>query len=158
MRFDNVIECAGTSAADVKGIPGKMSKIVRRKLPVEPIKILSKKKKRKKKKLEEMSFSNPFPGNIPRPINKKELIRALRMNVAAEEDAAATYEAQAEATDNKLAKKVLIAIANEERIHIGEFKKLINILTKGEEALFFKKGKQEVSDMEKELKWSLKKL
>jgi len=154
MKLENVInetDCvSSTAAADVKGIPGKMGKIIRRKLPVEPTKILGRKKK-KKKKLQEMTFTNPFAANIPRLMSKSELIRTLRINVAAEEEAVATYEAQAEATDNKLAKKVLREVANEEKAHIGEFKKLINILTKGKEAVHFSRGKKEVSDLVKEL-------
>ena len=55
-----------------------------------------------------------------------ELIRAMRINLSAEEDATSLYMAHADATDNELAKKVLIDIANEERVHVGEFQRLIS--------------------------------
>ena len=50
----------------------------------------------------------------------------------------------AEATDNVLAKAVLIDIANEERVHVGELIRLLGILTKGKEDEFLLKGKSEV--------------
>jgi len=92
-------------------------------------------------------FVNPFSGKIPdRKLTKEELIRALRLNVAAEHEATHTYMAHAEATDNPLAKAVLIDIANEERVHVGEFARLIAILT-GDEDEFLKDGAQEVDVM-----------
>jgi len=57
-----------------------------------------------------------------------------------------TYLAHAEATDNPLAKKVLIDIANEERVHAGEFARLISILTEDEDD-FLEQGAQEVDEM-----------
>ncbi len=72
------------------------------------------------------NFSNPFVGNVPdRKMTLEELVRAMRLNVAAEEEATFLYMAHAEATDHPLAKKVLIDIANEERVHVGEFNRLI---------------------------------
>jgi rubrerythrin len=68
------------------------------------------------------------------------------MSLAAEHEAVHLYLAQAEATDNKLAKKVLIDIANEERVHAGEFMRLIALLT-GDEDQFLAKGKKEVDEM-----------
>jgi rubrerythrin len=92
-------------------------------------------------------FVNPFSGKIPdRKLTKEELIRALRLDLAAEHEATHTYMAHAEATDNPLAKAVLIDIANEERVHVGEFARLIAILT-GDEDEFLQKGTQEVDVM-----------
>jgi rubrerythrin len=92
-------------------------------------------------------FVNPFSGKIPeRKLTKEELIRAIRLNIAAEHEATHTYMAHAEATDNPLAKAVLIDIANEERVHVGEFARLVAILT-GDEDEFLKKGTQEVDVM-----------
>ena len=56
------------------------------------------------------------------------------------------YLAHADATDNELAKKVLLDIANEERVHNGEFQRLISILSQDEEA-FLAEGAEEVNDM-----------
>ena len=92
-------------------------------------------------------FVNPFTGVVPgRKLTDSELMRALRLNVAAELEATHLYMAHADATDNELAKKVLIDIANEERVHAGEFQRLINILAKDEEA-FLAEGAEEVNEM-----------
>jgi len=92
-------------------------------------------------------FVNPFSGKIPdRALTEGELIRALRLDLAAEHEAVHTYMAHADATDNPLAKAVLIDIANEERVHAGEFARLISILNGDEEGYLFK-GAQEVDAM-----------
>ena len=92
-------------------------------------------------------FVNPFSGKIPeRTLTLQELIRALRLDLSAEEEAVHTYMAHAEATDNPLARAVLIDIANEERVHVGEFGRLISILS-GDEDAFLKDGAAEVDAM-----------
>jgi len=97
-------------------------------------------------------FMNPFSGKVPeRKLTKEELIRAIRMDLAAEEEAVHVYMAHAEATDDPLAKKVLMDIANEERIHAGEFLRLLQILT-GDENEYLRKGAEEVDEMAEELK------
>lgn len=97
------------------------------------------------------NFSNPFSGNVPdRKMTLEELVRAMRLNVAAEEDATTLYMAHAEATDHPLAKKVLIDIANEERVHVGEFNRLIQLLT-GDEDKWLADGAGEVDKMAQEL-------
>ena len=96
-------------------------------------------------------FTKPFSGNVPgRMMTHEELVRAMRLNVAAEEEATFLYMAHAEATDNPLAKKVLIDIANEERVHVGEFNRLIQILT-GDEDKWLADGAAEVDEMAQEL-------
>lgn len=96
-------------------------------------------------------FTNPFIGKVPdRKLTSEELIRAIRLNLAAEHEAVHIYMAHADATDNPLAKKVLIDIANEERVHAGEFARLIAILT-GDEDSFLAEGAQEVDQMAAEL-------
>ena len=94
--------------------------------------------------ISEMEFSNPASGNINRKIDKDELLRAIRLNIAAEHDAVALYTAQAQSTDNEIAKRILLDIADEERVHIGEFEKLIDILTDGRENELLHKGGEEV--------------
>lgn len=92
-------------------------------------------------------FVNPFTGVVPgRKLTDSELLRALRLDLSAEEEAAHLYLAHADATDNELAKKVLKEIANEERVHKGEFQRLINILSADEEALLAE-GAAEVDEM-----------
>lgn len=96
-------------------------------------------------------FGNPFGSVVPdRKLTHEELIRAIRLNLAAEHEAIYLYMAHAEATDHPLAKKVLIDIANEEREHAGEFSRLLEILT-GDEAEWLAEGRAEVDEMAAEL-------
>jgi len=96
-------------------------------------------------------FLNPFSGKVPdRKLTKEELIRAIRLNLAAEHEAVHLYMAHADATDHPLAKKVLIDIANEERVHAGEFSRLLEILT-GDEAKWLAEGAAEVDEIAAEL-------
>jgi rubrerythrin len=96
-------------------------------------------------------FTNPFGSVVPdRKLTHEELVRAIRLNLAAEHEAIYLYMAHAEATDHPLAKKVLIDIANEEREHAGEFGRLLEILT-GDEAEWLAEGRAEVDEMAAEL-------
>jgi len=96
-------------------------------------------------------FVNPFSGTVPdRKLTKAELIRAIRLNLAAEHEAVHLYLAHADATDDPLAKAVLTEIANEERVHAGEFGRLLDILT-GDEAQMLAEGKAEVDGLVEEL-------
>lgn len=96
-------------------------------------------------------FVNPFSGKVPdRKLAREELIRAIRLNVAAEHEAIHLYMAHAEATDHPLAKRVLIDIANEEREHVGEFNRLLDILT-GDEDQWLAEGRAEVEEIAAEL-------
>jgi rubrerythrin len=54
----------------------------------------------------------------------------------------------AEATDHLLVRKVLVDIANEERVHLGEFGRLLQILT-GDEDDWIAKGHSEVDEISK---------
>jgi rubrerythrin len=96
-------------------------------------------------------FVNPFSGKVPdRKLTHEELVRAIRLNIAAEHEAIHLYMAHAEATDHALAKKVLIDVANEEREHVGEFMRLLQILT-GDEETWLAVGREEVDEMVAEL-------
>lgn len=96
-------------------------------------------------------FVNPFSGKAPdRKLTHQELIRAIRLNLAAEHEAVSLYMAHAEATDHPLARKVLIGIADEERVHAGEFQRLLEILT-GDEDHWLAKGREEVDEMAAEV-------
>ena len=78
-------------------------------------------------------FANPFSGNVPdRKMTREELIRAIRLDIAAELEAVNLYMAQADVTEDPLARKVLIDVADEEREHIGEFLHLVQLLTGNE--------------------------
>lgn len=93
-------------------------------------------------------FVNPFSGTVPeRKLTIEELIRAIRLDIAAEHEAVHLYMAHAQATDSPIAREVLVAVANEEREHIGEFERLLEILTNGEERRWRETGRQEVNEM-----------
>lgn len=92
-------------------------------------------------------FVKPFSGVVPpRKITKRELTRAIRLALSAEEEAVHLYEALADATDNPLAKEVLQDIANEERVHKGEFQRLLAILLPDEDR-FMAEGAAEVDEL-----------
>ena len=96
-------------------------------------------------------FSSPFGSVVPdRKMTHEELIRAIRLNLAAEHEAVYLYMAHAEATDHPLAKEVLIDVANEEREHAGEFMRLLEILT-GDEAEWLAEGRAEVDEAAEKL-------
>ena len=71
-------------------------------------------------------FTNPFAGNKnDRKLTKEELIRAIRFDIAAEYEATQLYVQLAESTDDKVAKAVLMDVADEEIVHAGEFLRLL---------------------------------
>jgi rubrerythrin len=91
-------------------------------------------------------FGSPFSGlKNDRKLTDEELVRAIRFMVAAEYEAIQLYMQLAESTDNELAVEVLKDIANEERVHAGEFLRLLRELTPDEKT-FYAKGAKEVED------------
>jgi rubrerythrin len=97
-------------------------------------------------------FRSPFSGLAnDRKLTNTELIRAIRFMVAAESEAIQLYMQLAESTDNKLAIEVLIDIANEERVHIGEFLRLLHELAP-DEKMYYAKGAEEVEIAIKKMK------
>jgi rubrerythrin len=91
-------------------------------------------------------FGNPFSGLAKeRKLTEQELIRAIRFMVSAEYEAVQMYMQLAESIDNKLAAEVLKDIADEERVHAGEFLRLLKELAPDEEK-FYTEGAQEVEE------------
>ncbi len=91
-------------------------------------------------------FGNPFSGVAKdRKVTNEELIRAIRFMVAAEYEAIQLYMQLAESTDHKLAQEVLKDIADEERVHAGEFLRLLKELAPDEQK-FYDKGAEEVEE------------
>ena len=89
-------------------------------------------------------FGTPFSGLAKgRMLTDEELIRAIRFMVAAEYEAIQLYMQLAESTDNKLAIEVLKDIADEERVHAGEFLRLLRELAPDEDK-FYAEGAKEV--------------
>jgi rubrerythrin len=91
-------------------------------------------------------FGTPFLGMAQsRKLSDNELIRAIRFMVAAEYEAIQLYMQLAESTDNELAINVLKDIADEERVHAGEFLRLLKNLAPDEEK-FYAEGAKEVEE------------
>jgi rubrerythrin len=96
-------------------------------------------------------FGNPYSIlSLNRKITKEELIRAIRFFISAEYEAIQLYMEIAEATDNEIAKRVLIDIANEEKVHAGEFLRLLFEIDENEKN-FYKMGEKEVEEVIKEV-------
>jgi len=71
----------------------------------------------------------------PEKLTDRELTRAIRDAVIAEEGAIKQYESVVDATDNEQVKKVLQSVSDEERVHVGELQKLLSILLPDEQEL-----------------------
>jgi rubrerythrin len=78
-----------------------------------------------------------------RTLTHNELVRAIRLSMADEFEAIQVYTQLAESINHPLAKAVLLDIANEERVHAGEFLRLLYILAPDESGLY-KEGADEV--------------
>ncbi len=97
-------------------------------------------------------FGNPFSGLAKdHKITDQELIRSIRFMIAAEYEAVQLYMQLAESTDNKLAIEVLKDIADEERVHAGEFLRLLKEIEPDEEK-FYAEGAEEVEEEIEKLK------
>ena len=84
-------------------------------------------------------FGSPFSELANgRKLTDEELVRAIRFMIAGEFEATQMYMQLAESTDNKLARAVLEDIADEERVHAGEFLKLLYELAPDEKTLYAK--------------------
>ncbi len=75
-----------------------------------------------------VDFTRPDQGLTPRKMTDQELARAIMLDISAELDAISLYDTQIATTDNKLAKKVLAHIRDEEKEHLGEFLTLLETL------------------------------
>jgi rubrerythrin len=92
-------------------------------------------------------FGTAFSGLASdRKLTHEELIRAIRFMIAAEYEAIQLYMQLAESTDHQLAIDVLKDIADEERVHAGEFLKLLHQLAPDEQK-FYDEGYEEVAEM-----------
>ena len=97
-------------------------------------------------------FGSPFSGLAnDKKLTESELVRAIRFMVAAEYEAVQLYMQLAESTDDKLAQEVLTDIADEERVHAGEFLRLLKHLAPDEEK-FYDEGAEEVQELMDKLK------
>jgi rubrerythrin len=96
-------------------------------------------------------FGSPFSGLAKdRKLTEAELIPAIRFMVAAEYEAIQLYMQLAESIDNKIAIEVLEDIADEERVHAGEFLRLLHHLAPDEQK-YYDEGYKEVEEEIKKL-------
>lgn len=79
-------------------------------------------------------------------LNDKTDDELLRMAIVAEQDAIVLYQLMARKVKNKKVRDILLDIAKEEKVHIGEFKGLLEMLD-NEEIPAEKEGKQEIGDI-----------
>jgi rubrerythrin len=77
-------------------------------------------------------FADPFATNANRKMTPSELARAIRMDIAAEQEAISLYEAHYDACPNKDAAKILKDIAEEEKIHVHELQIVLFMLDSDE--------------------------
>ena len=70
----------------------------------------------------------------------------LRQAIIAELDAINLYQQMAVSAKNKQLKKVLLDIAGEEKVHVGEFQTMLNKIDK-ENKISMSDGKSEVDDI-----------
>jgi rubrerythrin len=97
-------------------------------------------------------FGTPFSGLANgRKLTKKELVRAIRFMVAAEYEAIQMHDQLAESTDDPLAVTVLKDMAIAERVHAGEFLRLLRVLSP-DEAQSYNEGAKEVEEAIRVLK------
>ena len=97
-------------------------------------------------------FGSPFSGLAhDRKLTHEELVRAIRFLIAAEYEAVQLYMQLAESIDHALAIDVLKDIADEERVHAGEFLRLLKHLEPNEEK-FYAEGAEEVEEFINKIK------
>ncbi len=80
-------------------------------------------------------------------IKKEDLDKEiLRVSIIAELDAINLYEQMANMTENENIRKILLEVAREEKIHVGEFQTLLLEIDKEQEKEL-EEGKKEVEEL-----------
>ena len=83
-------------------------------------------------------------------LTTQEAVRALQFSIGTEYDAVQLYTQLAQVIDNLLVKKMLLKTAEEEKVHVGEFLRLIEELDPNEMARYLE-GIHEVEDEDKKV-------
>lgn len=95
-------------------------------------------------------FAEPFSvKKSERKLTHEELIRAVRFSIASEYEAIQLYEEISESIDNEDAKKLLNEIAGDEKVHVGNFSYLLNLLSPDDEKSL-QQGKEEAVNILKQ--------
>lgn len=87
-----------------------------------------------------------IPINLEKVGRERLLMEVLRTAIIAELDAVNLYEQMAESIDDEMVKKVLLDIAEEEKVHVGEFQALLLRIDK-EQKEALEKGREEVEEL-----------
>lgn len=88
-------------------------------------------------------FASPFSvKKSDRKLTKEELVRAIRFSIASEYETIQLYEEIKESIDNEEAKRLLHEIADDEKVHAGNFLYLLKLLDPEEEESY-KEGCEE---------------
>ena len=83
------------------------------------------------------TFGSPFSGFTSEPkLTEEELIRAVRFIIASEYEATQLYTQLADSITHPFAQAVLKDVADEERVHAGQFLKLLYYNAPDEEKLY----------------------
>ncbi len=94
-----------------------------------------------------MGFSkSPVELGREKKFSKQEILMAIREDIAAEIDAINLYLSQAMFIEDKYVKSVLLDVANEEKVHLGEFLSVLEKLDP-EQVKAIEKGKKETSEL-----------
>lgn len=92
------------------------------------------------------NFSDSLSGlNLDRSLSKEELLRAIRFMIAAEYEAVELYGKVHDATEDEKIKKAIMSIIDEEKVHAGEFLRMLSYLDP-EEIKFYQEGAKETED------------
>ncbi len=98
-------------------------------------------------KLVKASFENAFSGmKASRKLTKEETVRAIRQMVASEYEAVQLYTQLAESITDQATAKVLRDVAEEEKVHAGEFLEVLRRLDPKEHERY-REGAKEVSEL-----------
>ncbi len=92
-------------------------------------------------------FSHPFQGNkCDRMLTKEELIRAIRFSIASEYEAIQLYEQLRDSTNDESCKKILEEVAEDERVHVGNFQYILEKLSPDDKSAI-REGFEEAKDI-----------
>jgi len=98
---------------------------------------------------EAMELTSIAPLITPKEeLDEKELARAIRLSISAEQDAVNLYELLADSSSDERVKKLMLDVANEEKVHIGEFQRMLQEIDK-DNAGFLSDGEKEVEELMK---------
>lgn len=95
------------------------------------------------KYIKRAGITDPKSIVAPDTLSEKELIEAIRLSIVAEHDAIILYETYANATNDPTAKEIFQHVADEEKVHVGEFQALLEKIGGNDEKNKNKEGLDE---------------